>query len=98
MKKDYIIDFERVNQLTTSVYDDPDDKLSPISDGKFAYSVSRRSIREYLDIFTSWNPSVSNSDMIKDKVKHVIDTLEYNGILIHKSTIRDNKINEILEI
>ena len=97
MKKDYIIDFERVNQLTTTIYDDPDDKSSLIG-GKFAYSVSRKSIREYLDIFTSWNPSVSNSDTIKDKLKHVIDTLEYNGILVHKSTIRDNKINEILEI
>jgi hypothetical protein len=44
LKKDYIIDFERVNQLTSSIYDDPNDKSSPFSTGKFAFSVSRKII------------------------------------------------------
>jgi hypothetical protein len=26
-RSDYIIDFDRVNQLTASIYDDPNDKL-----------------------------------------------------------------------
>jgi hypothetical protein len=96
-KSDYIIDFERVNDLTTSIYDDPNDKSNPMSEGKFAFSISRKVIREYLDNFNSYNPINTHSDLIKDKIKHVIETLEYNGILLHKSTIRDKKIDKILE-
>ena len=48
----YIIDFERVNELTTSVYDDPDDESNPFVKGKFTYSLSRMNIKEYLKVFT----------------------------------------------
>ena len=92
-RSDYIIDFERVNQLTSSIYDDPNDKSSPMSDGKFAFSVSRKLIREYLDIFNS----MSERNTTEDKMNHIINTLEYNKILIHKSTIRDQKIDEVLK-
>ena len=50
-RSDYIIDFDRVNKLTTSIYDDPNDKSNPFSDGKFAFSVSRKIIKEYLENF-----------------------------------------------
>jgi hypothetical protein len=93
MKNNYIIDFDRVNQLTVSIYDDPNDTSSPFSAGKFAFSLSRRIIKEYIDAFQS----ISKGDTISDKMEHIVNTLEYNGILIHKSTIRDRKINEILE-
>lgn len=33
----------------------------------------------------------------KERYEHVLNTLEYNGIILHKSTIRDGKINKILE-
>jgi hypothetical protein len=92
-RSDYIIDFERVNKLTTSIYDDPNDKSSPFSDGKFAFSVSRKIIREYLENFNSMSERNTN----EDKMNHIINTLEYNGILIHKSTIRDQKIEELLK-
>lgn len=92
-RSDYIIDFDRVNQLTTSIYDDPNDKSNPFSDGKFAFSVSRKIIREYLDNFNSMSERNTN----EDKMNHIINTLEYNGILIHKSTIRDQKIEELLK-
>jgi len=92
-RSDYIIDFERVNQLTASIYDDPNDKSSPFSDGKFAFSVSRKIIREYLENFNSMSERNTN----EDKMNHIINTLEYNGILIHKSTIRDQKIEELLK-
>jgi hypothetical protein len=92
-RSDYIIDFDRVNQLTSSIYDDPNDKSSPMSDGKFAFSVSRKLIREYLDIFNSMSERNTN----EDKMNHIINTLEYNKILIHKSTIRDQKIEEVLK-
>jgi hypothetical protein len=93
LKKDYIIDFERVNQLTSSIYDDPNDKSSPFSTGKFAFSVSRKIISNYLEQFSS----IHIKTKIDDKILHVIETLEYNGILVSKSTLRDNKINKILE-
>ena len=92
-RSDYIIDFERVNKLTTSIYDDPNDKSSPFSDGKFAFSVSKKIIREYLDNFNSMSERNTN----EDKMNHIINTLEYNGVLIHKSTIRDQKIEELLK-
>ena len=93
-KNDYIIDFNRVNQLTTSIYDDPNDKSNSFV-GKFAYSVSRKVIKEYIDMFQSFSGSTRSTTI--DKIEQIVNTLEYNGILIHKSTIRDKKINNILE-
>jgi hypothetical protein len=92
-KNDYIIDFDRVNQLTTSIYDDPNDKSNPFVAGKFAFSVSRKVIKEYIDAFQS----ISERNTTSNNIEHIVNTLEYNGILIHKSTIRDKKINDILE-
>jgi hypothetical protein len=92
-RSDYIIDFDRVNQLTTTIYDDPNDKPSPFSDGKFAFSVSRKLIREYLDKFNS----MSERNTSQDNLEHIINTLVYNGILIDKATIRDRKIENILK-
>lgn len=92
MIQDYIIDFERVNELTTSIYDDPDDDSNPYQKGKFSFSVSRKLIREYLDKFSMMSDRITESN----KTTHIINTLEYNGIIIHKSTIRDNKLKQIL--
>jgi hypothetical protein len=92
MKSNYVIDFERVNQLTSSIYDDPNDDSSYLKTGKFAFSVSRKLISNYLEQFSSFN----SKTLIDDKVLHVIETLEYNGILVSKSTMRDNKINKII--
>lgn len=90
---DYIIDFERVNKLTSSIYDDPNDKSNPFTEGKFAFSVSRKLIKEYLDRFSS----MTERNAPDDKMQHIINTLEYNKIIVHKSTIRDQKIDEILK-
>ena len=92
--KDYIIDFERVNELTSTKFDDPDDKSNPFSEGKYMFSVSRKIIKGYLDtIFSNGGISGTHSD----KLEHIINTLEYNGILISKSEIRDRKISKVLE-
>ena len=96
-KNDYIIDFDRVNQLTTSIYDDPNDKSNPFVAGKFAFSVSRKVIKEYIDIFQSISEQNVRRNTTSDRIEHIVKTLEYNGILIHKSSIRDKKINDILE-
>lgn len=57
-KEDYIIDFDRVNQLTSSIYDDPNDDSNPFVKARFAYS---------------------------------------DGILKHKSVLRDEKISSLLD-
>ena len=91
--KDYIIDFERVNELTSTKFDDPDDKSNPFSDGKYIFSVSRKIIKGYLDTIFQRNKGGVESD----KLEHIINTLEYNGILISKAEIRDCKISKVLE-
>jgi len=37
----YYIDFDRVNELTTTIYDDPLYE-GPLQKGNFAYSISRK--------------------------------------------------------
>lgn len=91
MESDYIIDFERVNELTSTVYDSEPNGNAPF--GKYVYHVSRKVIKDYLEIYMS-----RKSKRIDDeKVLEAIETLHYNGILISKSDIRDGKIKEILD-
>ena len=82
---DYILDFEVINRLTTHPSDDPEGGYG----GKYMFSISKKIIREYIDIFLS-----NGKD--KSVLKYVTDTLEYNGIIVHKSKLRDKKINKIL--
>jgi hypothetical protein len=91
MKSDYIIDFERINQLTSTIHDDTSGKNHsgiPYS----VHSISKNIIKQYLDIYM--NKDSRHSD--KSKLIEAIETLEYNKILISKSTIRDNTINQLL--
>ena len=83
----YIIDFERINELTSHNNDNPQDGYS----GTFCYSISKKILKKYMDIF------MGETKVNEDAFEHIIDTLLYNGILVHKSTIRDNKISEILD-
>jgi len=91
MKSDYIIDFERINQLTSTIHYDTSGKNHsgiPYS----VHSISKNIIKQYLDIYM--NKDSRHSD--KSKLIEAIETLEYNKILISKSTIRDNTINQLL--
>jgi len=89
MKSDYIIDLERINQLTSSQYDNQQKSFGePYS----LHSISKNIIKQYLDIYM--NKDSRHSD--KSKLIEAIETLEYNKILISKSTIRDNTINQLL--
>jgi hypothetical protein len=76
MKSDYVIDFERINQLTTSIYDDPNDKTNPFSNGKFAFSVSRKIILNYLEQFQN----LRSREEISDEMSHVLDTMEFQKV------------------
>jgi hypothetical protein len=88
-KLKYIIDFERVNQLTTTTYSK--ENSSPLSDGQVGYTLSRKLISSFLDKFTNRRMDTDN-----DELEFIIQTLVYNKILITKSDIRDNKINDII--
>jgi hypothetical protein len=87
----YYIDFDRVNELTTTIYDDPLYE-GPLQKGNFAYSISRKFILNYLSIFTERRSKRVNSELVQE----AIEQLEFNKILISESTLRDNKINIII--
>jgi hypothetical protein len=82
----YIIDFERVNELTTTKEDKPDEGYA----GVYQYGVCRKIIKEYLMIY--------NGEMKPKGIEFesVIDTLVYNRILINKAILREDRINKIL--
>jgi hypothetical protein len=93
MKSDYIIDLERINQLTSSQYDDPKGINQPLNQPYSLHSISKNIIKQCIEIY--FNKDSRHSD--KSKLIEAIETLEYNKILISKSTIRDTKINDIIE-
>lgn len=88
----YYIDFDRVNELTSTIYDDPQYDDGAFTKGKFAYSISRKIILNYLNIFTERRSKRLDSELVQE----AIDQLQFNKILISESTLRDNKINIII--
>lgn len=92
---EYIIDFGRVNELCAHPNDNPKDGLS----GIFVYSVSRKIIKDYLDIYTDsvLQPRRVTVKYTQEMLDHVIETLNFNRILISKADIRDDKINQVLQ-
>lgn len=92
---EYIIDFERVNELCAHPNDNPKDGIS----GVFVNSSSRKIIKDYLDIYTD---SVLHHRKVpvkytQEMLNHVIETLNFNRILISKADIRDDKISQVLQ-
>lgn len=86
---DYIIDFEKVNELTSSPIGErlkDDGTYIPNANN---YTLSKSIIKNYLDKFTHTDRKYKNID-------HIISTLEYNGIIISKSKIRSEKLSSIL--
>lgn len=91
----YIIDFERVNQLTMHPKDNQVDV--PMASILSPHGVSRKIIKDYLEIYHTF---VSNklkgrvtSDVSEERFNMIVDTLLYNGILVDK---RDKRIEEVL--
>ena len=91
MKSDYIIDFERVNELSVHPNDNPN---SPSLVSGYCYSTTRKIIKDCLDIYLG-NGNIGNRS--EEKYNQAVETLHYNRILISKADLRDDKINEILE-
>lgn len=84
-KANYIIDFDRLNQLTAHVNDNPNGGVQ----GMFVYNISRKILRDYMERYMEYRESDS-------RLSEVIETLVYNKILITKADIRDNQVNQIL--
>ena len=58
MNKDLIIDFERLNQLTAHPNDNPNSNNS-ITGAVFTYNISRKILKDYMEIYVGYNPSQS---------------------------------------
>lgn len=102
MTTEYIIDFERLNELTTHPNDDPSNNNGGFST-PFTYSISRKLLKEYLEIYVGYDPN--ESQRIGNRTRrisiieydNIVETLRYNKILISSADIRDKKINSILD-
>lgn len=92
-RSDYIIDFDRVNELTTIVYSERVKQSSAFSDGNIGYTLSRKMISDFLNKFTQPKSSSTTTD---EEMNFIIETLVYNKILITKADIRDTKIDKVI--
>lgn len=85
----YIIDFERINELTAH----PKDNALGTYINTSVFSITKNLIKEYISVYEGRYSRRSDDD----KVKESIAILKYNKILIDYSDIRDKKIEKILE-
>lgn len=92
---DYLIDFERLNELTNPVgYTEHGLNQGAIS------PVSRRTLMKYVD---AWNSFIERADRSykserdNKRIEYIINNLRNSGILISPQDQRDNKLNEILD-
>src|ERR1035437_3235786 len=89
---EYIIDFDRLNQLTVHPHDNPNNTGTVYGGVSYYFSITRKIIKEYMDIYMCNSPKIS-----PEAYMTAIETLRYNKILLDKSDIRDNKINIVLK-
>ena len=92
MESDYIIDFKRLNELTSHENDNPSSNQGGFG-AMYIHTTTRKLIKEYMEIYQGRYSRSSDGK----KVDEVIETLHFNRILISKSDIRDGKVKEILE-
>ena len=94
---DFVIDFERLNQLTSH----QNDTTSSASFGQsFIYGISRKVLKEYMDIWTTYNgitDSPRKGRITEGQYKKACETLRFNRILVTSSDLRDRIINQVLE-
>lgn len=101
MNNNYIIDFERLNQLTTHNNDSPNNStLGP----SYMYGITRKILKEYMDIYVGYDPSKTYkagnrvTTVSLEQYLNIVETLKHNRILITPADIRDKKINQVLDI
>lgn len=98
----YIIDFNRVNELTVNEYRDNHPTENPYDSNRVVtYSLTRNILKDYLQIYRE-HTEVSRrkkdeGDFYLEKMDMIIKTLIYNKVLIPYSQIRDEEIDKVLE-
>ena len=94
----YILDFDRINKLTAHPNDNPNNSQG-FTTG-YCYSITRKILKEYLDIYTQYNITGNNSrnrTITEEEYLQICEVLHYNRILVSQSDIRDNKLNQVLD-
>jgi hypothetical protein len=93
----YIIDFERINYLTSHQDDKPEGGYTPV----YIYNTTRSLIKEYMEIYQSYRGQIEKLGRFRtvtDKqYEEAVEILRYNKILLDKSDIRDEKIEKLLK-
>ena len=89
MKSEYVIDFERLNELTTHPNDDPKGTTGFASG--YCYTTTRKIIKDLVEIYTQFSKS---NRITQEEYDMAVETLFYNGILVN---VRDKKIEEVLK-
>lgn len=93
----YIIDFERINELTAH----PSDSTNNNGYGgqsNLCYSITKKCIKFYIDTYLEYDAANSRSrlGLSESRYLEAIDVLHWNKILISISDIRDDKIDKIV--
>jgi hypothetical protein len=93
----YIIDFERINELTAHPKDDPDSGYAPF----YTYNTTRNLIKQYMEVYQSYRNTSGRGRSLRgkeecEKYEEAVEILHFNKILISKSDMRDSKIDELL--
>lgn len=92
--EEYIIDFERINELTFDKGDVfiKENQVTGTIPG--AYTITKKYIKEFLDFYIEYTFNKRSSMSVK--CKFAISNLVYNRVLIPKYKIREDKINSII--
>lgn len=92
---DYVIDMERINEL--SIHEGVNGNFAA-DPNSVIYSLNRRIIKDYLELYQqmvgSRNPEKFPTT---EKEHHIIKNLQYNRILLSKEDIRDVEIDKVLK-
>ena len=89
----YIIDFERINYLTSHPNDKPEEGYLPL----YIFNTTRSLIKQYMEIYQGYNSQNGKSHRSEEKYDEAVAILRYNKILLDESDIRNEKIEKILE-
>lgn len=98
MVNEFIIDFDRLNQLTCHPNDNATNALSVYPN--YMYAETRKLIKSYMTIYTEYTlptRGTQGSKISEDSYLKVVEILHFNRILISSADIRDGKINKVLE-
>ncbi len=92
MLNDYIVDIDRLNELTVH----PNDNLQTGFSGTFCCTQARKIVKTCMDIYTEYNfnrRKISDEDIYN----RAVEILHFNRILVSASDIRDGRINKVLK-